>query len=315
MPIDQREHAVDQIPPRGDQLVVVPPQELAPREIAVRGLRHLRRQRVAQRIRVVAAQVVVDPHRPALAGARLATRHRDVLIGRHVERQVVAARAQQNRRPDHRVERHVVLADEVVDAGIRRLPELPPRLWFPARLRPLHRRREVADHRLEPDVDPLLFPSLERHRHPPRDVARDRPILQPFPQHSPREVEHVRPPVLLALCQPLRQRLLKRRQPQEVMLRAAQLRRRPRRPRARIDQIHRVQLPTAGVALIAPRPRVPAVRAGALDVAIRQKPPRFRVVEQLLRCPVEVPVLQQPPEQIVRHLPVVLRHRRRERVE
>ena len=125
----------------------------------------------------------------------------------------------------------------------------------------------------------------------------------------------MRPPVLLAFRQPVGQRLLKRGQLQEVVFRAAQLRRRARRPRARLDQLHRVQLPTAGVALIAPRARVAAVRAGPLDVAIGQKAPRLGVVEQLLRRLVEMPVLQQLEKQLVRHLAVVLGHRRCERVE
>ena len=315
MPVDQREHAVDQIPPRRHQLVVVPPPELAPGEVGVRGFRHLRGQRVAQRVRVVALEVIVDPDRPALARARLAARHRDVLVRRHVVRQFVPARPEQDRRPDHGVEGDVVLADEVVDARVVRLPEVAPGIRLPALAGPLDRGREVADHRLEPDVDALVLPPLDRHRHAPRDVPRDRPVRQPLAQHPPREVEHVRAPMLLALRNPLAQRLAETAQLQEIVLGLAQLRRRPRLPRTRIDQLDRVQLRPARIALIPPRVRIMAARALPVHVPIRQEPPRLRVVEQVLRPREQVPVLLQGVEQPVHHLPVVVRHRCRERVE
>ena len=200
--IDQCEHAVDQVCPRSRRARRCCVAETRPRRNRCHSSRASGRRAHSGARRVVAGQVVVDPHGPALAGAGLAARHRDVLVGGHVVGQVVAPSAQQNCRPDDRVERHVVFADEVVDARVGALPEVAPGLRLAACRGPLDRRREVADHRLEPDVDALVVPALERDGDTPGDVAGDRAVFQTFAQHPAGEVDHVGAPVLLVLRQP-----------------------------------------------------------------------------------------------------------------
>ena len=112
----------------------------------------------------------------------------------------VLAVAQQHRRPDHGVEDDVVLALEVVVLGVGVLPPLPPGVGLAGGGRPLDRGRQVADHRVEPDVDALvLVLGVAGHRdpHPPVEVAGDRPRTQLVEQRE-REVAHVRTPVVVA---------------------------------------------------------------------------------------------------------------------
>ena len=97
---------------------------------------------------------------------------------------------------------------EVVVPRVRVLPPVAPGVGLAARRRPLDRRREVADHRVEPDVDPLV---RRARRSPATGIrtpqSRSRVIGRGLSSSSrlEREVADVRPPVVLRL-DPLAQR-------------------------------------------------------------------------------------------------------------
>src|SRR4029077_10478216 len=81
--------------------------------------------------------------------------------------------AEQHGRPDLGVEDDVVLAHEVVRLGVRLVPPGPPGVRVAAAPGPLDRRGQVPDHRVEPDVDPLVgpvTPAVERNGHAPVQV-------------------------------------------------------------------------------------------------------------------------------------------------
>ena len=85
--------------------------------------------------------------------------------------------------------------------------------------------------------------------------------------------------------------------------------------RPRVDQVDRVEGSPAVVALVATRPVVAAVRAGALDVAVRKEALGDRVVELLGDLRADVASGVQLPEQLPGHLTVVVGHRGGEVVE
>ncbi len=220
--------------------------------------------------------------------------------------------AEQHGRPDLGVEDDVVLAHEVVSLGAAAvsgaLPERAPRIGVAGASGPLDGRRQVADHGVEPDVEPLVVtvaPPVERYRYAPVEVAADRARLEVV-EHVHDELAHVRPPVLLRL-EPVAERAGERRQVEEVVLGLDELRRLAVDQRARVDQVDRVELVAAVVALVATRMRVAADRAGALDVAVRQRAARRRADRAQLRLREDVAVLQQRQEDLLRHRVVVLR--------
>ena len=85
-----------------------------------------------------------------------------------------------------------------------------------------------------------------------------------------REVADVRAPARARL-DPTSKRICERRQVEEEVVRLAEHRRRPVDLRARIDQLGRVELVAAVVALVAACLRVTADRARSLDVAVRER--------------------------------------------
>ena len=123
--VRESEDAVYQVAERGHQLIVVAPHKVAPGEVGVAGLRHCDRNVVSQRVGIVAIQVVGDPHCPVAAGGKLAAFQVEELIRGHVVWKVQPAVSGQHRRPDNRVERNVVLADEVVGVGVASPERLP----------------------------------------------------------------------------------------------------------------------------------------------------------------------------------------------
>ena len=280
---------------------------------------------VAQRIGVVALEEVADEDRVAAARRELLALHRQVLrrddvagqleLGTPVAVVASLAVAEQHRRPDHGVEDDVVLALEVVVLGVRVLPPLPPRVGIAGRGGPLDRRREVADHGVEPDVDPLVLVlgvAGNRDADAPVEIARDRARAD-LVEQAEREVLDVRPPVVVRF-DPAPQPVGELRQIQEQVLRLAELRHRPVDPRARIDQVGRVELVAAVVALVAARLGKAADRAGALDVAVRERVPgRRRERDEHLPLD-DRAVLVQRPEQILGDPLVVERRRAREQV-
>ena len=206
-----RQRAIDEVAPVREQLVVVAADELGPREVGVLRLGSGGDEVEAQRVGVVALEEVADVDRIAATGRELLALHRQELagddVGRKVERAaagpVLAALAvpDEHRRPDHRVEDDVVLALEVVVLGVGVLPPLAPGIRLAPDRRPLDRRREVADHRVEPDVDALvlvLAVAVDRDADAPVEVARDRPGAELIEQ-AEREVLDVRAPLGLRL--------------------------------------------------------------------------------------------------------------------
>ena len=197
------------------------------------------------------------------------------------------------------------------------LPPLAPGIGRAAVRRPLDRRREVADHRVEPDVDPLVVALVvagHRDADAPVEVARDRPRPELLDQLE-REALDVRSASAAArsIHSASRSANAGRSRKRCAVSRntggcAVDL-------RARVDQVDGIELVAAVVALVAARVREPADRARALDVAIRAA-----------CCPVaaenapsetsldDVAVLPERAEQIADDRVVVRRRRAREEV-
>ncbi len=159
---------VDQVAPAGDELGVVAGDEVGPGERGVRGLGAGRADEVAQRVGPVAGQEVADVEHVPAAGRELLVAHREVLarddLGRQVEYAVLprlaaavalAGVGEQLGRPDLGVEGDVVLAHEVVGQRLGVVPPVAPAIRLALAARPLDRRRQVADDRVEPDVETL----------------------------------------------------------------------------------------------------------------------------------------------------------------
>ena len=213
------------------------------------------------------------------------------------------------------MEDDVVLSHEVEAARVRVLPPLAPRLGPVDVVRPLDRGGEVADDRVEPDVDPLrvLGVAVDRNRHAPVDVARHRARLH-LSRQVEREVAHVRPPVRLRL-DPLDQPLAESRQIEEEVRRLAELRCRAVHDRARVDQVDRIELVATVVALVATRLLVAADRAGSLDVAVGERAAGRRR-DRPERCLLDQePLLVQHAEHVLDDRVVVTGRRPRKAVE
>src|SRR4029450_2087100 len=104
--------SVDEMPPRRDELVVVPPDNLGPGEVGVLRLGPSNRQEEAKRVGVVATQHVADVDDDIAARAEPLSLHGEVLARDDVVREdelspagaVLAALAiaEEDARPDHR---------------------------------------------------------------------------------------------------------------------------------------------------------------------------------------------------------------------
>ena len=283
--VRHRDRPVDQVAPFVGQLEVDPADELLPGEVRVLVLGPVHGDEVAQGVRTEVAQEIADvDHVPARAG-QLGAGHGQELRGDDLGGQVqrperggraapiaLTVRTEQDAGPDHRVEGDVVLAHEVVRLGVRIGPEPPPGVRVTRPLGPLDRRRQVADHGIEPHVDALhrcRLPVGQRDRHPPVEVTGDRPGSQ-FGEQVLAELQHVGTPVGAGL-QPLAEGPGQRRQVKEEVLGLDELRGLAVDPRPWVDQIDRIELPATVVALITPGAVVAAVRAGAFDVAVGQR--------------------------------------------
>ena len=149
----------------------------------------------------------------------------------------------------------VVLADEVVLLARRRLATRRRQAsGSPLLLRPLVRRGQVADDGLEPDVDALAGSEiLDRDRHAPVDVARDRAVVQAILDEADAEVLDVFAPAGASLAASraaapgTRCRLKKKCSVSRISGVA------PRELAARVDQLLRVERAAAVVALVAAR--------------------------------------------------------------
>ena len=142
----------------------------------------------------------------------------------------------------------------------------------PRSARPLDARRQVADHRVEPDVDPLVRvlgvagDGMRTPQSRSRVIGRARTSSR---RPSEKLRTFGRQPV--RLLDPAAQRVGERGQVEEEMVRLPELRRRAVDLRARVDQVDRVELVAAVVALVAARLRVAADRARSLDVAVGER--------------------------------------------
>ena len=329
--MDQAGRAVDQVAPAGHELVVGPADELGPGEVGVLVLRAGRGDEVAQGVRLVAVEDVTDVDHDAAAGGELLALHGQELRRHHLGRQLelavlagaasarsLAVVAEQLGRPDLGVEGDVVLAHEVIGASGVVVPPLPPGVGVAAAPGPLDRRRQVADDGVEPDVEALVgvvLPARQRHRDAPVDVAGHRPGSQVLEQVEA-ELQHVRAPEPLGLLavQPLAEGVGQCRQVEEEVLGLDELRHLAVDPAARLDQVGRVELVAAVVALVAASVRVPADRAGALDVAVGQGATRGRADGALGRLLDHVTVAVQRPEELLGHCVVVAGRRPGEEV-
>src|SRR5262249_15852919 len=159
------------------------------------------RERVPPSVHLITLENASDRDRVAAALAELPALHAEVLVRWHVERQHEPAGGDQHPGPDDRVEREVVLANEVVVANVaggRRPPTRGAGLGRASEPRPFLRGAQVPDDRVVPDVDPLAVVAGHRDRHTPRDVARDWTAVElPLLELRPREVEDVRSPMRL----------------------------------------------------------------------------------------------------------------------
>ncbi len=316
MLVGKGEHPVGQVAPGGQQLVVVAADELPPGKVGVASFRHRCGDVVADGVGVVAVENIRQPDSPVAALAELCPLDVHALVGRHVVGEVQpflgillveAFDAHQLGLPDHGMEGDVVLADEDIAAGVGIVPPVLPGLRLPGVLRPFNGGGEIAHHRLEPDVEPLVFPALEGHGDPPLDVSGHRTAFQASGDIVAGKVDDIRSPEVGFRVEVGEQPVGEGRQVQEEVLGLPEHRPAAVCLAARIDQFGGVEQVAAVVALVAARLAVAADRAGALHIAVRQEAVlAFR--EQLdLLLSVQVFLFIESREDILGNAVVVLR--------
>ncbi|MPL95483.1 hypothetical protein SDC9_41654 [bioreactor metagenome] len=291
--------------------------EILPGEFRIRAFGRVAQQPPAPVVGGQQAERLVHEHAAPARGRELAA-----VIIQVVERLDVIdklpglARAEDGRGEGERVEGHVVLAHELgIGHVLGALVGAPPARPVPAGLvRPFLGRGDIFDRRVEPDVEDLAFHALPRRalelrRHAPGKVAGDAAVLQPVAIEQPflRDRSGQHRPVGLAV-DPGGKLVLHLGLPQEQVLRLAHLEiGRARDHRARVDQVDRVELLGAIVALIAARRGIAAVRAGALDVAVGQEAAVGDRIHLLFRHLADQPVLGQDLGEMLGQHPVLRR--------
>ena len=213
------------------------------------------------------------------------------------------------------MEGDVVLAHEVVRQGLRVIPPLAPRLGVAAAAGPLDGRGQVADDGVEPHVEALVRvvdPAVHRHWDAPIDVAGDGTRLH-LAEQALGEVDDVSAPAGAAV-EPGEVGVSERRQVEEVVLGGFEDRGFAVDFGLRIEQVGRVELVAAGVALVAAGAFRAADRACALNVAVRQGAACRWGDGDLLRAFVDVAVLEALAEHVLDDLFVVAGRRAREEV-
>ena len=174
--------------------------------------------------------------------------------------------------PDLGVEDDVVLAHEVVGQGLGVVPPLAPRLGVAGAARPLDGGAQVADDGVEPHVQALgglVLPAGDRDT--PVNVARHGAGTDVL-QEVLGELDDVGAPGagLLALVEPRGQGLGQGGQVEEVVDGLHEVGGLAVDARVRVDELSRVHLVAAVVALVAARSFGATDRTGALDVAVGQ---------------------------------------------
>ena len=317
--VRHRHGAVDQVSPAVGHLVVDAADELVPGEVGVGVFRAGHGDEVAQRIRAELLEEVLDVNDHALGRGELGARHGEELRGDDFGGQLwlavlvhlaalgpLARVAQKLRRPDLGVEGDVVFALEVVVQGIIVQPVVLPRLRGAGAVGPLDGGRQVTDDRIEPDVELLgtvVAPAINRHRHAPVDVASHGARAHVIDEVEG-ELQHVRAPVLAGL-QPLLEGLAHRREVEQEVLGVDELRRFSVDLGTRVDEVDRIQLVAAVIALVAAGIVRAADGAGAFDVAVRQSALRRRGDSALGGFFDHVAVLVEALEQLLDHRVVV----------
>ena len=268
--VDQR--AVDKIPPRADQFVVVAPHELRPGEVCVLRLGSRDGEVVAQRVRVVAGKEVADEDLMTSAVAELLAFHGQKLARDDVVGQIEVSGPKKDGRPDHSVEGDVVLAHEVVAPGVGALPPALPGLRIVVHLSPFDARGEVTDDRVKPHIQPLhlsVLPPRQGNRDSPVDVASDSAWLE-IGDEVGRERPHVWAPVLL-LGNPCPQLVREQRELEVEVLGLPEHGNLAVDLRVWVDQVRRVELVATVVALVAPGFLEPADGTGAFEIAVGKR--------------------------------------------
>ena len=286
-----RKDSIDQISPGCDQLLIDSAEDLVVAEVGVVLLRENCRDRIAQSVRL--ETLVVPGNRPSDSPARrcFVTTESQVLVGGDVCGQVEVAVTHQHRRPDHRMERNVVFADEVVGLRLRVLPPFLPLVGVIGVRSPLDRRREIADHRIEPHIDLLAWAQIvDRYVDTPVDVAGDCSFRHVC-HHSQSPVLDVFAPRRFAL-EPLLKPVGEGGQVEKIVLGFTKHGGSTTQSGSGVDQVDSVQRSATVVALIATGVFVATVWAGPFDIAIRQVALGFRIVELLGDLLVEIAVFE-----------------------
>ena len=276
--------AVDQVAPAIGQLIIDTADEFIPGEVRVIVFRTGHGDEVAQGIWAKLRQEILDIDDNALGRGELGTRHGQVLRGDNLRRQVqlavlvkltalvaLAGIAQKLGRPDLGVEGDIVLALEVIVAGLRVLPEVLPCLRLTGAVCPLDGGRQVTDDRIEPHVELLsviVLPALNGDRNAPINIARHGARAHIL-QQVQGELQDVRAPILTG-GKPLLQLLLDGGQIQQEVLGFNELWGLAVDLGYGVDQVHRVKLVATLIALVTAGAIRAADGAGALNIAVRQ---------------------------------------------
>ena len=179
------------------------------------------------------------------------------------------------------MEDDVVLPDEVDEVGPLVLPVAPPRVGRALALGPLLRGGDVADGRVEPDVEHLPLGALDGDGHAPREVPRHRAVREPGVEPAPDLPAHVRLP-LRVLGDPGFEARLELAEGEVPVRGRADLGDGVGEGAARVLQLFRRERGAAVLALVAVGVLVATDGARPTDEAIGEEEAGFGVVELLL---------------------------------
>ena len=204
--VGEGERAVDEVAEDVGEFGVDVGLEIVPREVSVLRLRQRLGEGVAEQVGREVVEGFVEPHGPAATRRELAAFEVEELVGGHVggkdEAGALLPRClvvrHQQRGEDERVEDDVVFSDKVEQIAALVLPVATPQLRVALPRGPFFRGRDVADRRVEPDVEHLALGVFDGHRHAPREVARHRAVGEAVGEPAFDLPAHVRlPPRML----------------------------------------------------------------------------------------------------------------------